>query len=384
MPNLNESTFGSDLLDQPLVGGDSHTPFRRDGALDLLRHALTQRLMARKAWDQAGIDAPSPDRPEPNRGSEAAKEQVERLQIAQPDFVDRIVSLHARGHTMAEIQRGTSLLLGRTVSFAAIEAALAEVRRASGDWCTRALEPSYPVVVFERLRVKWRQGSVAQNRLCHFALGFQAHGPKEVLGLWLESGESVPFWSAVLSDLKERGVADILYIVGSSPQLNDAQACAFPASMAVTHVGDYVRRSLQLAISKDRAAVTRELRAIHGASNAAEALDHLSQFENSTLGQRYPGVGAIWRRGWAEVATFIEVPIEVRRVMTSTFAADSVRRGYKQKLRGDGHLSDVEGAAALMYLTVRDVQRKWKRPQREWHAAKTRLASMYPDRFGAA
>lgn len=377
MPTLSESALGSNLLDQLLDGRSSHA-VGRDGM------GLAQRLMGGSPRDKSRGDPAYSGRLGPNVDDEVAKEQSERLQVAHPDFVDRVVALHARGHTMAEIQRGTSLLLGRTVSYAAIEAVLADARRASGNWRTRALEPSYPIVVFERLRVKWREASMAQNRVCHFAVGFQAHGPKELLGLWLESGESARFWSTVLDDLKDRGVTDILYLLGSSPQLNDAQARAFPASTTVAHVGDYVRRSLQLVVSKDRGAITKELRAIHGALNAAEALDHLSQFEISVLGQRYPGVGAIWRRGWAEIAAFIEVPIEVRRVMASTFAADSVRRGYKQKLRGDGHLSDIDGAAALMYLTVRDVQRAWKRPQREWHAAKTKLANLFPDRFGAA
>jgi putative transposase len=384
MTALNPAPIGADLIDRLIDGRDARAVFDRDGVLDQLRLALSERFQG-QARRVAGRTRPAGgDRLPPNLTPDAAKDRAETYQIGHPDFVDRVVSLHARGRTMADIQRATSLLLGRTVSYAVIECVLAEMRQAAADWRTRALEPSYPIVVFERIRVKWRQGAQAQNRLCHFALGFQAHGPKEVLGLWLESGESEHFWSTVLDDLKERGVNDVLYFLGSSPQLGEAQRRTFPAARTVLHVGDFVRRSLQLVVSKDRSAVMKALRGIHGAASIAQAFESLCQFENSVLGGRYPGVSPIWRRNWDEVGLLYEMPLEVRRVVASTFAADELRRAFKHKMRGDGHLSDAESAAALMYLAVRAIHGKWKRPQREWHAAKTRLASLYPDRFGAS
>jgi len=269
---------------------------------------------------------------------------------------------------------------------AALATALAEpidVRREALDWQSRALEPSYPIVVFERMRVKWRDVSSAQNKLCHFALGFQAHGPKEVLGVWFENGDERQFWRAVLDDLKDRGVGDVLYFLASSPHFAEAGARAFPAAFAIANIGDYVRQSLELATTKDRSAIAKALRAIHGAPSALHAQEALDRFSDSALGRRYPAIGPIWQRHWREFVSFFDAPLEVRCVMASTYAADALRRGYKRTLRGHGHMTSVAEATALMYLVVRDSLRKWKRPQREWHAAKTQLAVLFPERFAS-
>jgi putative transposase len=231
--------------------------------------------------------------------------------------------------------------------------------------------------------VKWRDGAAARNRVCHFALGFQSHGPKEVLGLWFEGDDERAFWEGVLADLKQRGVIDVLYLIGSSPHLTAARAQAFPAAHTLPNVGDVVRQSLELAITKDRSQLQTALRAIHGARNAQDALANLMRFENDRFGQKYPAIAPLWHRHWQTLAPFFDVPLEIRRVMASTYAADALRRGYARTLRGHGHMTSTDDATALMYLVVRESLRKWRRPQREWHAAKTQLAMLFPERFVA-
>jgi putative transposase len=186
-----------------------------------------------------------------------------------------------------------------------------------------------------------------------------------------------------LADLKRRGVGDILYLLGSSPHLPEARSQVFPAAGVVTNIGDYVRQSLELATTKDRSAMSTALRAIHGARNAVAAEENLARFSQDRFGERYPAIAPLWQRHWNDLVPFFDIPFEVRRVMTSTHAADALRRGYKRTLRGHGHMTSVEDAIALMYLVVRDSLRRWKRPQREWHAAKTQLAILFPERFAA-
>lgn len=379
--------FKPELIEQLVEGRDARAVFERDGILDKLRLALTERFP-----DYRTDAGRSPHAQRRNGEAEPALVQLDdkidddfaRLRIRHPDLSDRIISLHAKGHSQADIQRRASMLIGEPLPPAFVASLLAEVRREALDWQSRALEPSYPIIVFERMRVKWRDGQGVQNKFCHFALGFQAHGPKEVLGLWFGNGDERGFWCDVLDDLKGRGVDDVLYLLGSSRHLADALAQTFPSAVAVANIGDFVRQSLELATTKDRSAIAQALRAIHGARTASQAQENLLRFMAEPFGQKYPAIGPIWQRHWIEIAPFFAVPLEVRRVMASTHAADALRRGYKRTLRGHGHMTSAAEATALMYLVVRDSLRKWKRPQREWHAAKTQLAVLFPERFIAS
>jgi putative transposase len=368
------TTFEPDLIDRLVAGRDARAVFERNGILDKLRDALTERF---PSYGDAASPAPQ------NAEIEFGGAILPRLELRFPDLSERMISLHAKGYQPAEIQRRLSALVGEPLPMAAIVSLLADLRREALDWQSRALDPSYPIVVFERVRVKWRDGAAVRNRVCQFALGFQTSGPKEVLGLWFEDGDEHAFWAGVLADLKNRGVMDLLYLVGSSPHLAAARAEAFPAALALPSVGDYVRQSLELAVTKDRSLMAKALRQIHGARNAADAGAALARFETDRLGQKYPAVAPLWQRHWTELAPFFDVPLEVRRVMASTFAADALRRGYARTLRAHGHMTSTADATALMYLVVRDSLRKWRRPQREWHAAKTQLAVLFPERFVA-
>jgi putative transposase len=377
--------FEPELIERLVGGRDARAVFERDGILDSLRAALSER------FPDYSDAVPGPRRRAKPKAAEVdesradigAPSDLARFQYRYPDLGERIIALHAKGHSLADIQRRASMLIGEQVSPVIITSLLDEVRREAQDWQSRALEPSYPIVVFERMRVKWRDGGVAQNRFCHFALGFQAHGPKEILGLWFETRDERQFWQDVLADLKRRGVDDVLYVLGSSPHVAEAQAQIFPHAVVLANIGDYVRQSLELATTKDRSALSTALRAIHGARSATAAQESLSRFEHDRLGQKYPAIAPLWQRRWDELAPFFDIPFEVRRVMASTHAADALRRGCKRTLRGHGHMTSVEDATALMYLVVRDSLRLWKRPQREWHAAKTQLAILFPERFAA-
>lgn len=369
MRTARHAAFEPDLIDRLVAGRDARAVFERNGILDKLRVALSERFYGEERVAQPAFDG-------------AAAEP--RLDLRFPDLSERMIALHAKGYQPAEIQRRLSMLIGEPVPMAAIVSLIAELRREALDWQSRALEPSYPIVVFERMRVKWRDGLNARNRVCHFALGFQTHGPKEVLGLWFEGDDERAFWRDVLADLKQRGVVDVLYFIGASAHLAETQAELFPAAHTLPSVGDHVRQSLELAVTKDRSALAKALRAIHGARTEQDALAALLRFESDHFGQKYPAIAPLWHRHWAALAPFFDVPIEVRRVMASTYAADALRRGYARTLRGHGHMTSADEATALMYLVVRDSLRKWRRPQREWHAAKTQLAVLFPERFVAA
>jgi putative transposase len=363
------------LIDQLVAGRDARAVFERDGILDKLRLALSERFPHRQAPAPLEIDLGEVE-------SDAAAD-IARVQLRFPDLGDRILALHAKGHTQADIQRRATMLIGQPLPSALVPALLEEMRREALDWKGRALEPGYPIVVFERMRVKWRDGVTVQSKQCYFALGFQSHGPKEVIGLWFDTGDERGFWLSVLEDLRARGVTDVLYFLAAGAPFNEARLRIFPAAAMIAHIGDFVRRSLDLATTKDRSAIAKALRAIHGARDESSAQVGLNRFVESALGQKYPAIWPIWRGHWHQFATYFDVPFEIRRVMASTYAADVLRRGYKRTLRGHGHMTSVDEAIALLYLAVRETLVKWKRPQREWHAAKTQLAVLFPERFVA-
>jgi putative transposase len=383
MRTAQSPALGSQLIDQLIEGRDARAVVEREGILDGLRSVLLGGAHEDRNWPTSGArrktseSSLSPNTRDDVRTS--AQAQIARLRLRHPDIAERIAALHARGHTSGDIEGRLSAFLGESVSSTLIEAILEETRSAALNWRDRPLEASYPVVVFERMRVT---GGVAnaQARHCHFAIGFQAHGPKEVIGFWLETDEG-DFWSSVLKTLKARGMDDALYFLGSDPALAIAQEHVFPATITIAHVGEFVRHSQDLATSKDRTAIAKALRAIHGALTEVEASASLEQFEAGPLGQRYPAIGPIWRRHWGELVPFLDIAPEIRRVMTSTFAADGLRRALKKSLRSHGRPISADDAAMLMYLVAREAQRCWKRPQREWHAAKTQLAVRFPERF---
>jgi len=373
-----------DLIDQLVAGHDARAVFERNGILDRLRAALNERFPDYlEPLPGNGSEARRATEPAADRRHVAASVDLDSFQVRYPDLSERIISLHAKGYPQAEIQRRASMLIGQPVPPAAVARLLDGIRREAMDWQSRALEPGYPIIVFERVRVKWRDAAAVRNRVCHFALGFQSHGPKEVLGLWFEGDDENQHWMDVLTDLKARGVVDVLYILGSGAHLAHAKERVFPSAVVVANIGDHVRQSLELAVSKDRSGLAKALRAVHGAPTGDAAEQSLVRFAQSTFGLKYPAIAPIWRRHWSDLAAFFDVPLEVRRVMASTHAADALRRGYARTLKGHGHMTSTQDATALMYLVVRDSLRKWRRPQREWHAAKTQLAVLFPERFVA-
>jgi transposase-like protein len=265
--------FGGGLLDQLIAGRAA----RAANARSRLRvvHASERDL------EQAA----------PSRLTPA---QFARINLRHPDICERILALHANGHGAADIQSRASMYAGEQIPATFVKAVLTDLASEAAEWSERPLEASYSIVVFERMRVKWRDAAGAQNRNCHIAIGFQAHGPKEVLGFWFENDDEYDFWRGVLDDLKDRGVNDIIYLVGSGAGLAVALSEAFPSASAMPHVGDFVRQSQDLSTCKNRCMIARALRPVHNARTEAEALAELDAFAASALGASNPSVVSIW------------------------------------------------------------------------------------------
>lgn len=297
-------------------------------------------------------------------------------------FDDKIVALYARGLTQREIQGFLAEQYGVEVSpeliSAVTDAVLAEVR----DWQSRPLEPMYPVVFFDALRVKIREDAVVRNKAVYLALGIRPDGSREVLGLWIETTEGAKFWLKVFNDLRTRGVQDILIAVTDGLKgLPEALGAAFPATTHQTCIVHLIRHSLDYASWKDRKALARALRPIYAAPSAEAALAELDAFASGDWGLRYPTIAAAWRRAWDSVIPFFAFPPEIRRVIYTTNAIESLNARLRKILKTRGHFPSDDAASKLIWLALRNITADWGRAAPDWKAAMNQFAILYGERF---
>ena len=213
-------------------------------------------------------------------------------------FDNKILSLYARGMTVREIQGHLSELYGVDVSPDLISRVTGAVLDEVREWQSRPLDPVYPVIFFDALRVKIRDEGAVKNKAVYVALAFNTDGEKEVLGLWIEQTEGAKFWLKVMNELKVRGVNDILIaVVDGLKGFPEAITTVFPQTLVQTCIVHLIRNSLAFVTWKDRKAIMPSIRAIYQAENADMALIRLEEFE-AEWGKRYPAIGQAWRRSW--------------------------------------------------------------------------------------
>ena len=297
-------------------------------------------------------------------------------------FDDKIVAMYARGMTVREIQGFLAEQYGTAVSPEFISSVTDAVMAEVTAWQGRPLEPMYPVVFFDALRVKIREDAVVRNKAIYLALGVQPDGTRDILGLWIESTEGAKFWMKVFNDLKTRGVADILIAVTDGLKgLPEALAAVFPATTLQTCIVHLIRNSLDFASWKDRKALAAALKPIYTAPSAESAAMALDEFEASAWGQKFPTVVAIWRRAWDRVIPFFAFSPAVRRVIYTTNAIESLHSQLRKIIKTRGHFPSDDAATKLLWLALRNITADWGRAAREWKDAMNEFAIAYGERF---
>ncbi|NRO99666.1 IS256 family transposase, partial [Paraburkholderia sp. NMBU_R16] len=228
-------------------------------------------------------------------------------------FDEKIVAMYARGMTVREIQGFLQEQYGTEVSPEFISSVTDEVMAEVTAWQSRPLEPMYPVVFFDALRVKIREDAVVRNKAVYLALGVLPDGTRDILGLWIENTEGAKFWMKVFNDLKTRGVNDILIAVTDGLKgMPEALAVVFPATTLQTCIVHLIRNSLDYASWKDRKGLAAAIRPIYTAASAEAAQAELDAFAEGPWGQRFPTVSAAWRNAWDRVIPFFAFPPAVR------------------------------------------------------------------------
>lgn len=297
-------------------------------------------------------------------------------------FDDKIIALYARGLTVREIQAFLAEMYATEVSPDFISAVTDGVTTEIAAWQGRPLERVYPVIFFDALRVKMRDEGTVRNKAVYLALGVLRDGTREILGLWIEQTEGAKFWMKVFSDLKSRGCQDILIAVTDGLKgMGEALAAVYPETTLQTCIVHLLRHSLEFANWKERKPLAAALRPIYTAPSADAAMTALDEFERGPWGRRFPTVVASWRRAWAHVIPFFAFPPEIRRVIYTTNALESLNARVRKIIKTRGHFPNDDAATKLIWLALRNISAAWSRSSPAWRPAMNQFAILYGDRF---
>jgi len=376
------------------------------GLFKALKKALVERALSAELTDHLGYEAHAPKgRKSGNsrngHGSKRITGEDGDMTIAVPrdrdasfepqiikkgqrrfdGFDDKIISMYARGMSVREIRGHLEELYGVEVSPDLISRVTDEVMDEVRDWQTRPLDEVYPIIIFDALRVKIRDEGTVRNKAVYLALGFTMDGHKEVLGLWIEQTEGAKFWLRVMNEIKNRGVNDVfIAVVDGLKGFPDAITAVFPEVSVQTCIVHMIRNSLNYVGWKERKAVAKDLKAVYRAATADAAALQLDEFEDK-WGARFPSIAPIWRRNWEQVIPFFAYPEDVRKIIYTTNAIESLNMSLRKIIKNRGHFPNDDAATKLLYLALRNAAKKWTMPIRTWKQALNQFAVLFHDRF---
>lgn len=295
-------------------------------------------------------------------------------------FDDKILSMYARGMTTREIQGHLQEIYGVEVSPTLISNVTDSVLEEVRTWQNRPLDPLYPIMYLDALVIKMRDNGQVQNRAVYVAIGITMEGQKEVLGLWTSANEGAEFWLQVLTELRNRGLQDIfITCVDGLKGFPQAIESVYPKTTVQLCIVHLTRASLNYVNWKERRQVAADLKAIYRAATAEQAEEELTALA-ARWDKKYPTISALWRRHWAQVIPFFAFPDEVRKVIYTTNAVESLNMTLRKVIKTRGSFPNEEAAMKLLYLALRNVATKWHTIQ-SWREALNRFAILWEDRF---
>ena len=273
---------------------------------------------------------------------------------------DKIISLYARGMSTREISAHLEGLYGIGVSSEFISHATESVLEDVKAWQNRSLDACYPVVFFDALRVKIRSGTGVKAMAVHLALGIRTDGSRDVLGMWFNDNEGASFWASVFTELKNRGVEDILISVTDGLKgMTEALATVFPDTLHQTCIVHLIRNSTAFVNWKDMKGVIKALRSIYQAPTADAAKEELEKFKQSTYGQRYPNIGAMWDRAWGQIIPFFNFGPEVRHLIYTTNSIEALNRSIRKVIKTRSIFPNEDAAKKLIWLAITNSTKEW-------------------------
>ncbi len=395
--------FPKELLDQLLAGRDPKRALESDGLIGELKKAIAERMLnaemdvhltkegeAGIANHRNGSSSKTVLTPEGSLELSIPRDRHGRFDPALiakyrrrfPGFDDKIIALYARGMSTRDIQTHVHELYGIEISPDLVSAVTDAVIDEVSAWQARPLEPTYAIVFFDALRAKMRDEGLVKNKAVYLAIGMRPSGHKEVLGLWIEQSEGAKFWLRVMNEIKGRGTQDILIaVVDGLKGFPEAITAVFPNTVVQTCIVHLIRYSMQFASWKERKLIAGALKPVYRAASAQAAAAALEEFDQGVWGRKYPAIAQSWRRNWEAVIPFFAFPPEVRKIIYTTNAIESLNATVRKAIRNKGHFPNDQAATKLIWLALRNIAEKWKNPPPAWHAARAQLAIQFEDRF---
>jgi putative transposase len=296
-------------------------------------------------------------------------------------FDDKILSMYARGMSVRDIRAHLEEIYGVSVDGDLISRVTDAVVEELRAWQNRPLDPLYLVAYLDALVVKIRDKGVVQNKAVYLVVGVGLDGSKDILGMWIQQTEGAKFWMNILTELRNRGVQDVLVLCADGlTGLPQAVSAVFPQTVFQTCIVHMVRSSTRYVSWKERKAVCADLRRVYTAQTRDAADQALTDFEKR-WDKQYPTIAAAWRKRWEEIVPFLDFPPEIRRAIYTTNAIEALNRQRRKVLKTRGHLPSDDAAFKLLYLALRNAKRVWGRPFPQWNRSLAQFAICFEGRF---
>lgn len=394
-----------ELLDQLLEGHDPETILDRGGLVQDLTKRLVERALQGELSHHVGYEKGDPEGrngsnsrngsspktvktgsneheiaiPRDRAGTFEPK-LVPKHKRRLPGFDDKVIALYARGMTNREIQSALREIYDVEVSPSLITSITDSVLEDVHAWQARPLSATYPIVFLDAIHVKMRVNRKVENVAVYVALALNMDGYKELLGLWVGENEGARFWLGVVTELKNRGVEDILIAaIDGLKGFPEAIESVFPKTEIQVCVVHMVRNSLRFVSWKKRRTVAADLRKIYSAATLEDAELALSSFEEK-WDATFPMIARSWRANWQRVTTFLDYSPELRKVMYTTNAIESINAQLRKVVKKRGAFPTAESILKVMYLAMDRASRSWTRPVQNWAQALNQLMIRFGDR----
>ena len=306
---------------------------------------------------------------------------ISKHQTRWVGFDDKIISLYARGMTVREIQQHLTEMYGTEVSPTLISTVTDGVMDEVKQWQSRPLDAVYPVIYLDCIHVKVRDAGSVRAKAIYLAIGINMEGHKEILGLWIAQTEGAKFWLSVVTELKNRGVQDIfIACVDGLKGFPEAIETVYPHAIVQLCIVHMVRNSLNYVGWNKRKEVAADLRLVYSAATIDEAEQALADFEDK-WNNAYPPIALSWRNNWQRIIPFFDYPPEIRRIIYTTNAIESVNMSLRKVSKNRGSFPNDEAVIKLFYLALNNIAKKWSMPLKDWKPALNRFTIQFNERM---
>jgi putative transposase len=306
---------------------------------------------------------------------------ISKHQTRWTGFDDKIISLYSRGMTVREIQSHLIEMYGAEVSPTLISSVTDAVMEDVKQWQSRPLDAVYPVIYLDCIHVKIRDAGAVRTKAVYLAIGINMQGEKEVLGLWVSQTEGAKFWLGVVTELKNRGIQDIfIACVDGLKGFPEAIEAVYPQATVQLCIVHMVRNSLNYVGWNKRGLVATDLKRVYSASTADEAEQYLTEFEVK-WDDAYPPIAKSWRNNWMRIIPFFDYPPEIRKIIYTTNAIESVNMSLRKVSKNRSSFPNDEAVTKLFYLALINISKKWTMPLRDWKPALNRFTIQFEERM---